>query len=322
MNGRRKLTASFAAVLAVAGIGFTAGAPAQAAGQPPRTLTVGNCSVGPSYRTIQSAIDAARPGDTVKICPGTYVEGSGQRGSNALTITKSLTLAGAGAGQVTIEPRNNGGQIAEDNPDIRDGTGDIIAVTGTSGSPVTVHISGVTVDAAGVYATAGVVFVDAQGSIDHSHITGLDTDESANGYQVPGGFRSNPFGYGIAQVSTAQSPAAQVLTVDHTRVDHYNALGVLVTGAGNDAVLTSDQIIGRNLCQNYNDPTVGGPTVIDGDCEATGGSTPIPPPVTRTPSWPNSGPVVSGNGGGMGLLPPVASQSPSMTVGPPAVGSL
>jgi len=164
MNGRRKLTASFAAVLAVAGIGFTAGAPAQAAGQPPRTLTVGNCSVGPSYRTIQSAIDAARPGDTVKICPGTYVEGSGQRGSNALTITKSLTLAGAGAGQVTIEPRNNGGQIAEDNPDIRDGTGDIIAVTGTSGSPVTVHISGVTVDAAGVYATAGVVFVDAQGS--------------------------------------------------------------------------------------------------------------------------------------------------------------
>jgi len=282
MNGRRKLTASFAAVLAVAGIGFTAGAPAQAAGQPPRTLTVGNCSVGPSYRTIQSAIDAARPGDTVKICPGTYVEGSGQRGSNALTITKSLTLAGAGAGQVTIEPRNNGGQIAEDNPDIRDGTGDIIAVTGTSGSPVTVHISGVTVDAAGVYATAGVVFVDAQGSIDHSHITGLDTDESANGYQVPGGFRSNPFGYGIAQVSTAQSPAAQVLTVDHTRVDHYNALGVLVADTGNQAVLTNDQIAGRNLCQNYNDPTAGGPTVIDGDCEATGGSNPIPPPLPLT----------------------------------------
>ena len=46
------------------------------------------------------------------------------------------------------------------------------------------------------------------------------------------------------------------------------------------------------------------------------------PAVTRTPSWPNSGPVVSGNGGGIGVLPPVASQSPSMTVGPPAVGSL
>jgi hypothetical protein len=163
----------------------------------------------------------------VKICPGTYVEGSGQRGSSALTITKSLALVGAGAGQVTVKPRNDGGQIAEDSPDIRDGKGDIVAVTGTSGSPVTVDISGVTVDAAGVYATAGVVFIDAQGSVSHSRVTGLDTDESANGYQTPGGFRSNSYGYGIAQVSTAQSAGEHVLTIAHTRVDHYNALGVL-----------------------------------------------------------------------------------------------
>src|SRR6266705_3029273 len=46
------------------------------------------------------------------------------------------------------------------------------------------------------------------------------------------------------------------------------------------------------------------------------------PALTRTPSCPNSGPVVKGSGGGIGVLPPVASQSPSMTVGPPAVGSL
>jgi hypothetical protein len=285
MTSRRKLTASFAAVVAAAGIGLASGAPARAAGTPPRTLTVGNCSPGASFPTIQAAVDAARPGDTVKICPGTYAEGSGQRGSSALTITKSLTLAGAGAGQVTIRPRDNGGQIAEDSPDIRDGQGDIIAVTGTSGSPVTVHISGVTVNAAGVYATAGVVFVDAQGSIARSHVTGLDTDESANGYQVPGGFRSNQFGYGIAQVSTAPSSGEQVLTVDHTRVDHYNALGVLVSDGDNRAVLTNDQISGRNLCQNYNDPTAGGPTVIDGDCEASSGSSnqpPIPPPLPLT----------------------------------------
>jgi hypothetical protein len=242
----------------------------------------GHCPGGAHFSTIQSAIDAAHPGDTVKVCPGTYAEGSGQPGSNALTITKSLTLAGAGASQVTIKPRNNGGQIAEPSPDIRDGKGDIIAVAGTSGAPVTVHISGVTVDAAGVYATAGVVFVDAQGSIDHSLITGLDTDESANGYQVPGGFRSNQFGYGVAQVSTAQSPEERVLTIDHTRVARYNALGVLVTGAGGRAELTNDQVVGRNLCQNYNDPTAGGPTVIDGDCESSSGSPPIPPPLPLT----------------------------------------
>src|SRR5581483_2417163 len=48
------------------------------------------------------------------------------------------------------------------------------------------------------------------------------------------------------------------------------------------------------------------------------------PAVTRTPSCPKSGPVVSGSGGGIaGVLRPPAwySQSPSITVGPPAVGS-
>ena len=95
----------------------------------------------------------------------------------------------------------------------------------------------------------------------------------------------------------------RTLTIDHTRVDTYNAIGVLVDGATSDyspytlpsaplvpsgvvnkAILTNDQIIGRNSCQNYNDPTlpppgVANPTLIDGNCQASGGSTPIPPPL-------------------------------------------
>ena len=48
------------------------------------TLTVDNdrkdCpSAG--YTRIRSAIDAAHPGDTIVICAGTYVEGSGQPGT-------------------------------------------------------------------------------------------------------------------------------------------------------------------------------------------------------------------------------------------------
>jgi hypothetical protein len=60
---------------------------------------------------------------------------------------------------------------------------------------------------------------------------------------------------------------------------------VLVSDGDNRAVLTNDQISGRNLCQNYNDPAAGGPTVIDGDCEASSGSSnqpPIPPPLPLT----------------------------------------
>jgi hypothetical protein len=276
---------------------------------------------GVRFHSIRTAIRVARPGDTVRVCPGTYVEGAGVRGSDALKVTKHLNLVGAGANQVTVEPRHNPasrGQIAAARPDIRDGRGDILAVVGKPDAPVTVNVSGITFDANGVVATAGVVFLNAQGSIDSSRVTGIDIDESANGYTVPGGFRSNPYGYGIADVSSASAPrrkrreasGVRTLTIDYTRVDRYNAIGVLIDGATGDyspydrtaapllrsgvrnvGILKNDQIVGRNLCQNYNDPTAGGPTVIDGDCEYSGGSSPIPPPLPLT-----SGPLFGQDG--------------------------
>jgi len=273
VNGRKQLGILCAATLVVAT--FAALSPGtQAAAGRPTTLIVGQNCPGGHFRTIQSAIDAARSGDTVRVCAVTYVEGSGTPGSNALTITKSIDLVGAGADQVRVQARK-GAQLVEAHPDIHHGKGDLVAVVGSN-----VDISGITFDANGAYATAGVVYVDSRGSIVRSRVTGLDTDESANGYTVPGGFRSNPFGFGIAHVST--SSRTRTLTVDHTRVDHYNAAGVVIDGAGATAVLTNDQIAGRNLCQNYNDPTAGGPTVIDGNCEASGGSTPIAPPLPLT----------------------------------------
>ena len=286
MKARKLSYVLYSAILGigtVAAVSLVPNGQAQA-GKAPATLIVGKSCPGEHggyFRSIQEAIDAARPGDTVQVCPGTYVEGSGHRGSNALTITKNLTLAGSGAGQVTVKPRNQGGRIAADSPAI-DAGGDLLAVTGGGRSPITVNVSGITFDAAGVYATAGIVFTGAGGSVDRSLVTGLDLDESANGYTVPGGFRSNPFGYGIALVSGSSHRGAGLLRIDHTRIEHYNAAGVVIEGAGNAAELTNDQVVGRNLCQNYNDATAGGPTVIDGDCEASGGSTPIPPPLPLT----------------------------------------
>src|SRR5215831_16439159 len=116
---RRQLGILSVAVLVVAGFASST----HASGRP-SALRV--CSNGP-FGTIQSAVDAARPGDTIRICPGTYVEGSGAQGSNALTITKDLTLAGDGADQVRIEAQH-GARLAEDSPDIHSGKGVLVAV--------------------------------------------------------------------------------------------------------------------------------------------------------------------------------------------------
>ena len=52
-----------------------------------KTLKVGTCDHA-TYPTIQAAVTAASPGDMVKVCPGLYSEN--------VTISKSLTLLGAG----------------------------------------------------------------------------------------------------------------------------------------------------------------------------------------------------------------------------------
>ena len=120
-----------------------------------------------SFARIQDAVDAAHTGDVVAVCPGTYPEGSGAPGTNALTIVKSLTLKGAGADLVKITPRPPaGGRIADPaDLDVRDGVGDLVSVVGTPVLPVTVDISGVTIDGEGTYSEAGVVYLDAQGSL-------------------------------------------------------------------------------------------------------------------------------------------------------------
>lgn len=56
----------------------------------------GTITVPDDYPTIQEAIDAAQPGDTVYVRAGEYVE--------ELHIKKSLSLIGEGRTQVVIRP--------------------------------------------------------------------------------------------------------------------------------------------------------------------------------------------------------------------------
>src|SRR5262249_11893246 len=108
----RKLWMVLAATFGALAVGLAAGA--QAATLATQTLSGATLVVSPSkndtncptatYHNIRGAINDAAPGDTVYVCPGTYIEGTGLPGSNALEIRKNITLTGAGADQVIVKP--------------------------------------------------------------------------------------------------------------------------------------------------------------------------------------------------------------------------
>ncbi len=68
----------------------------------------GNCdNLQPCYATIQDAVNAANPGDTIRVLPGTYSQVNNLGGtSQVVYITKSLTLEGHPSGTPTIAPES------------------------------------------------------------------------------------------------------------------------------------------------------------------------------------------------------------------------
>jgi hypothetical protein len=233
------------------------------------------CPAAP-YMSIQSAVDAARPSDIVSICPGDYVEGTGEAGSNAVTIQKSLTIRGAGADRVRVTPKASSpvsGRILENGAaSLHNGVGDIVAVVGAPQNPVDVDISGITVDGhtpvgTPVVVEAGILYLDARGTLDRDRVTNVVTSEADDAYTAVGGYRAAQAGYGIVHSSNAvlaPVDGTRLLTISNTRVDKYNHIGVLIdgsrdetavpvvaSGAINRATLVGDQIIGRTECINY-----------------------------------------------------------------------
>ena len=213
-------------------------------------------------------------------------------GPTPSTINKRHRHQGRGSGSRDDPAQalnRSGGQIAAGSPVVRDGVGNIIAAVGGTSSPISVDISGVSVRGNGVYSEVGVLFLDAQGTIERSRVTDVVTSEAGSAFGQPGGFRSNNFGWGIAHVTAATSaPPAnppRMLTLDKTRVDRYNRGGVLVSAATGDtppltdsgvdvrATIKFSHIVGRIKCQNFPQ---------DGNCS--------------NPQWLSTGPLFGQDG--------------------------
>ena len=89
-------------------------------------------SGGQTYRTIQSAVNAANPGDTIFVYPGTYIE--------QVIINKALSVTGSGVENTLIAG---------------DEDGNVVKITANG-----VEMSGFTVTGTGSNPTAGSIFLD------------------------------------------------------------------------------------------------------------------------------------------------------------------
>lgn len=174
------------------------------------------------YTSLVDAVAFAAQGDTIRICDGTY-EVSGPSG---LKIEKNLTLQGAGADKVTIQPDGAVPSIAAASPNERDELGNVITVKRRLVELVKVSISGLTVRANGVAAESGIALID----VNESHLE----DVRVTGIVPAGGPGTGDYGSTLAGhghgVILANTIAATVndATVRGLAVDGFNKAGVVV----------------------------------------------------------------------------------------------
>jgi hypothetical protein len=192
----------------------------------PRKASFG-CAQQQQFKTISAAIAAARAGDQITVCPGTYQE--------QLLINKpNLTLQVQGNNAATIMA-----------PQAMNSSGAIIKITTTN-----VKITGFTLTNSGVASgnrgalDYGVYIVNG-GSAD------LENDNIANINDDP--LSANQRGVAV-EAGDSNIPSAGSVTLKHDTIENYQKNGVTVDGVGSIADIENNVITGSGptslLAQN------------------------------------------------------------------------
>jgi parallel beta-helix repeat protein len=189
----------------------------------PSTLTVGS---GQQYATINAALTAAKPGDTIDVFPGTYTE--------QLTIAKAnIKLAGVN-GTPTIKSPASLTPVSVGGFNIGAA---LIDITGTGETVTNFTINGATNTDGNLY--SGVrVRGSGSATISSNTITGLTTASN------------QMFGIGVQVGTNRGGGSGATATVTGNKINNYAGVGVLVDGSKASATITNNTITGRGSGNN------------------------------------------------------------------------
>jgi len=249
--------------------------PAAGASHPPIHATLQVPST--KYPTIQSAINAASPGDTILVASGTYVQ--------QLTIHKSITIMGSGAGRTIIK---SPGGLAVD----------------AFGNPWTIEI-----DNAATVTLSGFTLLVAQQCI---HLSGQAPDTTVHPHITvdAGG------GIGVGGSAVLNLESAVVTTTGATEGASCGGTSFMSYGTGVDFGL--DYVTGSpHASKLIGSGTVSGVTIsgfgFGGPSVSVGGQANSPAGSSAVVS--NSRVTTGADDSGLNVYPFVASGDPAISVG-------
>ncbi len=192
-----------------------------AAPSPASAAVVTVCASGCNYTTIQAAVNAASPGDTITVAAGTYTE--------QVVITKNLTLTGAGSSTTIIQ--------APDPLVLGPGLNNKKSIVLFTGS-ITAEMSGFTVQGPvpGFAAIDYGIWVSYGATVNiHDNIVKDIRDEPFSGMQT-----------GIGIIVSREG----IATITNNNVYGYQKAGIIVAATSVRTTISGNTITGAGPIQN------------------------------------------------------------------------
>lgn len=192
-----------------------------------------DCTAGtPTFNSIQAAVNAAAPGDTIFICPGAYAE-------QVNVTTSDLTIRGAGANLTIIRPTSVGASALSLTFGVP--MRPILMVDHATGVTVTdLKIDGGIADggAPAVAATCnfpaigayvGIYYRNGSGKVEATHVTNIRSATVCTR-----GF------FGQSDIAGAAN-----VVLNGNLFDNYGEVGITCTGVKTDCAVTGNTVRGR-----------------------------------------------------------------------------